>query len=329
MVDEIKDFSMHSDSILTIGDLRLCTKKANEILNYPEVCLAIDSISKEVLLIDERLVRIESAIVRDFIEVEQALLQIFDTHATRGWFEFSREQGLFIGKKIVLTAAFQYLTIGEELNRHNSCSLGIRLLSEDLYIEKRKKEIAEETERYFQSLPNMIAWQKQKTQRNELSTLQDDIRFIRKFNCGLGKKCDVVRLKSAIQRFGIHLVTRVLIVKTLSNMNMNTITFNYTSGSKPEEAQLTVYANNDYPVKSQGVTAFNFYQLLNNPFKGTVFSEDSRENDKIRKDFKRLNIRIAQKWSRFGFAIGQQELIYPDGYSYRITTGFCHLVRKR
>lgn len=113
--------------------------------------------------------------------------------------------------------------------------------------------------------------------------------------------------------------------KSLNALKVENISCTYTHGKEAEKAILTLKVNNSHPVPVRGKTGRNLYKLLNNPSK--VFSQNSAENEKIKKDFNRTNERIFKKWKKFGFAPGDLEFIHSEGYTHKIPREIKQLIR--
>ncbi len=116
------------------------------------------------------------------------------------------------------------------------------------------------------------------------------------------------------------------LASSLNSLKIESIKPSYTHGKKAASARLTFTINESNPVIASGKTARDLYKLLN--ISSKVLSEDSVENNRIRKNFVRVNGRVFKQWKKFGFAHGELELIHSDGYIHKIPQEIRRLIRK-
>lgn len=317
-------------------DRRGYLHEINKIFDIPLIAQTIDLLKEQISKSESKQQTHENLIFNDFNTIEKQLTAEYNNQEISYCLKISKLEGPKEKSKKYSSFSWREAGLRVSLIRYfnlispKKCGVGLFI----------REQVIQDTVDKILCTPNVTAWQEEQNNYQTKKLVLQSIQNIKRFNEKNLNKNDLYNSQINMQRACAYLTETLKIACELRLLKIKSINFSYTPDKCIKNSKLIFWVNSEKPIYFKGLTARNFYKVLQKnsfqkvPIEEFEFTQQtmnknlSRRNHLITKDFKRIDDKIARIFNEYGFIAGSRGLITKEIYYYGIEPDFSPFIKK-
>jgi hypothetical protein len=333
VIKDVQRLAKNSNEIKTIKDLRECVEKLNDVFTVPSIFQIIQDLEIQQSSCLEKILALKQSVECEYDDWEKQIRpNIYNNPVALCCLEIGRSEQLKVQdyfpswREVGLRFALRHVFKTKVEAYGEGLEAALALLQSPNYVHPDIDNCIKEGLEF----PMVIALKLEISTYRLVTNTLENVRYVKKYIMGIGK-ADSKRLIIATQNVSRYLMQTIERLMNLEFLQITSIAYSFNvkidDKTKKEKMILTVQVNDANPVSFEDGRAKNLHLLFLNPKKYKVFSENTRKNENIRKDFDAMNKVFCAQYYSYGFVYGFNVLIHSDKYYHRVNLELADVIR--